>query len=53
MGCKKKSKWVFNKPDNVSYLRANYKTGVVSGRERTKHPTQKFETNERYNSSTY
>ena len=38
---KKKSKWVFNKPDNVSYLRANYKTGVVSGRERTKHPTQK------------
>ena len=39
MGCKKKSKWVFNKPDNVSYLRANYKTGVVSGRE-TKHPTK-------------
>lgn len=38
---KKGSKWIFNKPTDVSYLRANYKTGVVSGKERTFHPTQK------------
>ncbi|AJP25912.1 DNA methyltransferase [Staphylococcus epidermidis] len=38
---KKKSKWIFNKPDDVKYLRANYKTSTVSGKERTSHPTQK------------
>ena len=38
---KKKSKWTFNKPDDVKYLRANYQTSTVSGKERTKHPTQK------------
>lgn len=33
--------WVFNKPDNISYLRAEFRTPVVSGAERTVHPTQK------------
>ncbi|TWT16473.1 site-specific DNA-methyltransferase [Streptococcus sp. sy010] len=34
-------KWIFNKKKEVSYLRAEFKTSVVAGRERTKHPTQK------------
>ena len=38
---KKGKKWIFNKPDNVPYLRAEFHTPVVSGKERTKHPTQK------------
>lgn len=38
---KPKVKWIFNKPEDVSYLRAEFKTPVVSGRERTIHPTQK------------
>ena len=38
---KKNSKWVFNKPDDVSYCRTIYETPVVSGKERTSHPTQK------------
>lgn len=38
---KKDSKWVFNKPNNVSYLRSHYETSTVSGKERTMHPTQK------------
>lgn len=38
---KKKSKWVFNKPDNQPYLRACFKYPLVSGKEKTKHPTQK------------
>lgn len=38
---KKGEKWIFNKPSNVSYLRAEFHTSVVSGKERTKHPTQK------------
>ena len=33
--------WVFNKPDNTPYLRAEFRTPVVSGAERTIHPTQK------------
>lgn len=38
---KKKSKWVFNKPDDVPYLRALFKSSVVSGNEKLNHPTQK------------
>ncbi|HJG16439.1 MAG TPA: site-specific DNA-methyltransferase [Ligilactobacillus salivarius] len=38
---KKGEKWIFNKPHDVSYLRAEFHTAVVSGKERTKHPTQK------------
>lgn len=38
---KEKAKWVFNKPENVSYLRAFYQTPTVAGKERTPHPTQK------------
>lgn len=34
-------RWVFNKPDCIPYLRAEFRTPVVSGAERTKHPTQK------------
>ncbi|WP_236607870.1 DNA-methyltransferase [Mycoplasma putrefaciens] len=41
MSSEKNSKWVFNKPDNLSYVRASFETPVVSGRERTDHPTQK------------
>lgn len=35
------AKWIFNKPDNLSYLRPEFKTPTVSGHERTIHPTQK------------
>lgn len=38
---KKGEKWIFNKPDNISYLRAEFHTPIVSGKERTIHPTQK------------
>ncbi|WP_347938176.1 DNA (cytosine-5-)-methyltransferase [Mycoplasma feriruminatoris] len=38
---KKNSKWVFNKPENPAYLRACFETPVVSGKEKTSHPTQK------------
>ncbi|WQX21366.1 site-specific DNA-methyltransferase [Helicobacter pylori] len=39
---KKKAKWVFNKPKNEKYLRPLIlKSPVVSGLEKTKHPTQK------------
>lgn len=38
---KEKAKWVFNKPNNISYLRSCYETSTVSGKERTNHPTQK------------
>ena len=34
-------KWVFNLPDNAKYLRAEFHTPTVLGRERTGHPTQK------------
>lgn len=38
---KKNAKWVFNKPDDVSYCRTIYEAPVVGGKERTSHPTQK------------
>lgn len=34
-------KWIFNKPDDVPYLRAEFRTPTVAGSERTAHPTQK------------
>lgn len=37
----KKAKWVFNKPEDVPYLRSSFMTSTVSGLERTIHPTQK------------
>ena len=40
-GVKKGAKWTFNKPDTVPYLRSTFETSVVSGKERTNHPTQK------------
>lgn len=38
---KKKAKWVFNKDQNVPYLRGLFETGLVAGKEKTAHPTQK------------
>lgn len=38
---KKGAKWTFNKPNNVPYLRPLYTSGVVCGKERVGHPTQK------------
>lgn len=38
---KENAKWIFNKPENISYLRPLYETSTVSGKERTIHPTQK------------
>ena len=38
---KKGEKWIFNKPDNISYLRSEFHTSTVAGKERTIHPTQK------------
>ena len=35
------AKWTFNKDKHVSYLRSMFETNVVSGKERTIHPTQK------------
>ena len=35
------AKWTFNKPESVPYLRSTFESGVVSGTERTSHPTQK------------
>lgn len=40
-GVKKNSRWVFNKPGNVPYLRSMFETSLVSGKERKDHPTQK------------
>lgn len=37
----KGAKWTFNKPKNKPYLRSIFETAVVSGNERTIHPTQK------------
>jgi DNA modification methylase len=34
-------KWVFNKPITKPYLRAEFKTPTVSGKEKNGHPTQK------------
>lgn len=36
-----KKKWVFNRQEDVPYHSPEYKTGTVSGKERTEHPTQK------------
>lgn len=33
--------WVFNRPKDKTYLRAEFKTPVVSGNEKLGHPTQK------------
>lgn len=38
---KGKKKWVFNKPENIPYLKPVYKTGVVLGKGKRIHPTQK------------
>ena len=38
---KKNAKWIFNKPNDIPYLRAFFQTGIVSGTERLGHPTQK------------
>lgn len=38
---KKGAKWVFNKPKNIPYLKQIFKNSICSGRERTKHTTQK------------
>ena len=38
---KRGAKWIFNKPKNESYLRAQFIAPVVSGKERTIHSTQK------------
>ncbi|MGL4183957.1 MAG: DNA (cytosine-5-)-methyltransferase [Metamycoplasmataceae bacterium] len=38
---KPNKKWIFNKPKTISYLRSEFKTSIVSGKERTEHPTQK------------
>lgn len=38
---KPRDPWIFNKPESEPYLRAEYRTPVVSGKERTIHPTQK------------
>lgn len=37
----KKSRWVFNKPDDRPYQRGFFQTPTLLGKERTKHPTQK------------
>lgn len=40
-GIKKNAKWIFNKPKDVPYLRSLFETPLVSGNEKTEHPTQK------------
>ncbi len=40
-GVKKNSKWIFNKPEDKPYLRSLYTSSLVSGIEKTGHPTQK------------
>lgn len=40
-GVKKTAKWTFNKPDNLPYMRSIFETSLVSGSEKTAHPTQK------------
>ena len=35
------AKWAFNKPIATPYLRASFRTAVVSGAEKNGHPTQK------------
>lgn len=38
---KKNAKWIFNKPEDVPYLRSTFTTPLVSGKEKVGHPTQK------------
>lgn len=38
---KGKSKWTFNKPEEVSYMKPVFRTGVVPGGKNRIHPTQK------------
>lgn len=38
---KGKKRWVFNKPKNLPYLKAVFKSGVVPGGKSRLHPTQK------------
>lgn len=38
---KKGSKWTFNKDEKKPYMRGFFETGLVSGNEKTSHPTQK------------
>jgi len=40
-GVKNGAKWIFNKDESKPYMRSMFETGVVSGAERTIHPTQK------------
>ena len=40
-GVKKGAKWVFNKDENKPYMRSLISSSLVSGKERTAHPTQK------------
>lgn len=40
-GVKKGAKWVFNKGNDIKYRRSIYETSLVSGNEKTGHPTQK------------
>lgn len=40
-GVKKGAKWVFHKPESKTYLRSLFIAPVVSGSEKTTHPTQK------------
>lgn len=40
-GVKKGAKWVFNKPNDLPYLRSVFETSLVSGDEKTIHTTQK------------
>ena len=40
-GVRKNAKWTFNKPANVPYLRSVFESSLVSGKEKTGHPTQK------------
>jgi DNA modification methylase len=36
-----KKPWVFNRPSDKKYLRAEFQSSTVAGRERSAHPTQK------------
>lgn len=38
---KKGKPWVFNLPTDKKYLRAEFHTSTVAGKEKVKHPTQK------------
>lgn len=38
---KKGSKWVFNRPQELPYLRSEFRLPIVMGKEKTIHPTQK------------